>query len=302
MAGGYYPEFYLRRKRQALVYRRVVLSIGIVVFVVVGVFAGYGVYKTWLEPRRRGVGATPEMAGELADLKMQEKLGSGAAQVADAGQGEAGADAGEAPKLADVPYAGSFPEIGVSAEGSEPAAAGAPAAAGPEAGTPPGSAAPGSTAAPSQPQPEPSGEAVAGEQQAKPKTDEPAKPAKPKEQPKPKEPEKPRPKGDQGTKPKPSSPAETAPSGNSSSGQHPDAGKPAVYEYRVYAGQFASREAAEGKKKELGAIGMSGSVLKSGGDYLLLVGTLDEYPQASALQKELKQKGFGASFVTRKAK
>ena len=75
-----------------------------------------------------------------------------------------------------------------------------------------------------------------------------------------------------------------------------------MYEYRVYAGQFASREAAEGKKKELGAIGMSGSVLKSGGDYLLLVGTLDEYPQASALQKELKQRGFGASFVTRKAK
>jgi cell division protein FtsN len=74
------------------------------------------------------------------------------------------------------------------------------------------------------------------------------------------------------------------------------------YSYTVYGGTYLSSEEAEKDKAKLGALGLSGNVIKTAGDYLLVVGKLDDADSASALKNKLAGSGFGSAFVTRKAK
>jgi cell division protein FtsN len=74
------------------------------------------------------------------------------------------------------------------------------------------------------------------------------------------------------------------------------------YSYTVYGGTYLSSEEAEKDRAKLGAIGLSGSVISTAGDYLLLVGRLDDQDSAAALSNKLHNSGFGSAFVTRKAK
>jgi cell division protein FtsN len=78
--------------------------------------------------------------------------------------------------------------------------------------------------------------------------------------------------------------------------------KSSGFEYKVYAGGAPSREAAEQIKNEVVASGVSGTVIKSGGDYLVLVATLEDYDSAMALKSKLASSGFSGAFATRKSK
>ena len=78
--------------------------------------------------------------------------------------------------------------------------------------------------------------------------------------------------------------------------------KSAGYSYTVYGGTYLSSDEAEKDRAKLSAIGLSGSVIHTAGDYLLLVGRLDDQESAAALAGKLHGSGFGSAFVTRKAK
>jgi len=76
----------------------------------------------------------------------------------------------------------------------------------------------------------------------------------------------------------------------------------AGYTYTVYGGTFLKQEDADKARGDLSALGLSGSVIKVGGDYLVRVGSFEDQDSAAALSSKLKGSGLGGAFVTRKAK
>jgi cell division septation protein DedD len=322
MANRYYPEFYLRKRQRDAVYKRVTTVAGTLLIIAVGVFIGFLLYKNLVEPRRNEPGASPAAAVERTNLSTEQRLQDLAAEQArNSPEGGPSQTAGAAPKLDDVPYAQSFPEVsvGVAASG---AAGAAPAGAGPsadtaggtspaggagsgEAGTGVGQASPSGGADTTPPATQPGGQAPgstsggSNSQAGRPQGSQAGNASEqPKEKPKEKPKDKPKEKPKEESKP-----AEPKPSGESQKPEEqPKPGQPAAYVYRVYAGSYASREAAEGRKSELGALGLSGSVIQSGGEYNLLVGQVDTLDSASALVNKLKGSGFSAAFASRKRK
>ena len=62
--------------------------------------------------------------------------------------------------------------------------------------------------------------------------------------------------------------------------------------YHVYGGRATSKDQADKLKRDLSSQGYAGSIIKSGGDFLVLVATLDDVNKADALTEELHKRGF----------
>jgi len=80
------------------------------------------------------------------------------------------------------------------------------------------------------------------------------------------------------------------------------AAKSGGYSYTVYGGTYLNAEDAEKDKGKLSALGLSGTVVHTAGDYLLVVGHLDDSDSAAALESKLHSSGFGGAFRTRRAR
>jgi len=72
------------------------------------------------------------------------------------------------------------------------------------------------------------------------------------------------------------------------------------YEYRVYAGSYRDRLAAEAALLKARQAGVNGSIIQSGSDSLVFVGEFASYPETFALMDKLKKLGYSGAFTTRK--
>ena len=68
--------------------------------------------------------------------------------------------------------------------------------------------------------------------------------------------------------------------------------------YRVYGGQTSTRESAEKLKGDLGALGLSGTIIKNGGEYLVLVREFTDFNSAFSLTNQLQNGGFQAACMS----
>jgi hypothetical protein len=296
MANRYYPEFYLRKRQREAAYKRITWGLGVVAFIAAGVFTGYLIYKNVVEPRQTQPGATPEAAAERTTLSTQARLAGMENQPVANAAPATELPGSAAPVLDDLPYEQSLPSVqvsvsagGAASTGATPAGAETPAAAdaqqpltGDAAETPPPA-----SAEPNVPN---AAETAPPEAIKPPTTPQEAKKPTPQEKPKdkPKEEPKEKPKDKPKEPAKPTTPAESKPSGNGS------------FVYRVYAGSYASEEAAQSNRDQLKSLGMSGAVKQSGGEYNLFVTELTDLSAATALVNKLKSSGFGAAFASRK--
>ncbi len=304
----YYPEFYLRKRQREQAYRRAtVVTVGSIVLLLVCAVVGYFVVMA-LNSRQTQPGATPELADRQQELKVQERLDNAAVpeDVLASAEPVAPVD------ISAVGYSESFPQISVKLEGAAPkevqsaetaAEKGAedaqqPPAVGrePESGSDTGAA----------PPVEEKKEKVADSpvDRVTPKDDEAARKAEQtkrqeqakrlaqkREAEKRAEEEKRRDDEQKAADSKPAPPKKSE-----------AAAKTPSYSYTVYGGTYLSSAAAESDRAKLGAIGLSGNIIETAGDYLLMVGKLDDSDSAAALSGKLKGSGFGGAFVTRKAK
>lgn len=279
MSDGYYPEYYLRKRQRDRVYGLVTRLVMVVVLAGgLGCVAGFFIYQ-YLLPHRSEAGVTAEMADQRQELATEQKLQNSARAHTPPAE-----DPGltlKPTELSALTYADSFPMASValmskdsmasnspSASEEQPAPVAVPSGA-PE--TTPEPATPRDDAASAQ---EPQKASTVHAPEKKPEQAKNTEEKKPSEEKKPVKKDEAAPKND-------------APSSSQ-----------AKTMYRVYAGSSSSKEQAESIKHELGTLGLSGSLIKSGPDYLVLIATVDEYSKAQALTSELQGKGFGA-FSTR---
>jgi len=307
----YYPEFYLKRRQKHLAYMRVTVTTVVLAVIALGVMAGVYFFNSFIAPRRTDIRPNRVMADEKTRLQDQVKLDNSQPAVgADASQTVA-----EASKLntSELAYSQSYPAISVGLAGLEAGQAEPASGLEDAAGLPEGTTLPGSepvSGEASAPSPAGANRDAGASDAAPPVVKDSAEAEKPASKP-------------QGstTKP-PSKPSETSktesnkqkdspakkPEASSEASKPPKEVKPAAestgaVEFKVYAGKFLSREDAEKGKKELAGVGFSGTIIDTkAGDFVLLVGSVDDYEKASALKSKLSESGFGGSFVTRKKK
>jgi hypothetical protein len=307
----YYPEFYLRKRQREQNYRRMtVVTAGFIALLVVGGVLGYFIVNA-VTTRGTQPGATPELADKQQQLQVQERLDN-AALPADV---LASAEPAAPVDLSQVSYSESFPQISVSLEGAAPpdatqvegeTAEGETSAEGteqpPAVGREPESAA---ATDPNESAPQPREESAVSrvtpqDEEAQRKAEQQRRQEQAKRLAEKREREK-REKEQQRREDEKKAAAVKP----KEERKQPEAAKPAgppSYTYTVYGGTYLSREAAESDKGKLGALGLSGSVIETGGDYLLIVGKVEDQDSAQALNNKLKGSGFGGAFVTRKAK
>lgn len=292
MANRYYPEFYLRKRQREAVYKRITWGMGVLAFIAAGVFTGFLIYKNVVEPRQTQPGATPEAAETRTILNTQQRLAGLENQpVVDSEQADSQL-ASAAPALNELPYEQSLPSVQVSVSAGGMVPPGTTPATDATAGTDPqqvpaDAAAPPQDASAVQPQaPADPAPPEAAKPAAAPEEKKPAAQEKPKEKPKPEVKEKPQEKPKEPAKP--AEPEQAKPAGKS------------TFVYRVYAGSYASEEAAQSNRDELKSLGLNGSVNKSGGEYNVFVAELTDLAAATALVNKLKNSGFGAAFASRK--
>lgn len=293
MAQDYYPDFYLRKRQRERVYRGIGWGIGLLAVVGLGIFVAVIIWGNLLAPRKLQPGATPELASQRQDLETQQKLDEAAKQNLNAGTlAEQTADSQKF-DLGTIDYASSFPlvQVGLGGEGGSALPA-ADTSADPAEGTAP-TQDPASTA---QQDPSAVNDIGAGTSTPAAPADKPA--AKPEDKPTPEKKQETAKKPEE-KKPEPKK-EEKKPEVKEE--KKPEAAKPAGYVYRVYAGSTSSRESAEKLKSEISSSGVSASIVQSGGDYLLLVGTLDDLDSAMALRNKLINSGFSGAFTTKKSK
>ncbi len=301
MANRYYPEFYLRKRQRESAYKRITWGLGVLAFIAAGVFTGYLIYKNVVEPRQTQPGATPEAAEQRTIMSTQQRLEGLENQPIVDGAPAPGQLASAPPVLDEIPYEQSLPSVqvsitagGLTMPGSTPIPGATPADANAEL-TPADSLLPEAQPAASGAQTPPGAADTVPPEASVPDTTpaevkKPAPPEKPKDKPKdkPQDEAKDKPKDKPKETPKPPAPDTAKPSGNG------------TFVYRVYAGSYASDEAAQTNRDELKSLGMSGSVNKIGGEYNLFVAELTDLSAATALVNKLKNSGFGAAFASRK--
>jgi len=279
MSGGlvmarqdYYPEYYLKKRQKDAIFNRVWKTVIVLVIVTLGIAAGYLIYKQIVEPRRQPSDNTSALAGLKGDLEAQERLQRAASQVPPEDVDQATRQLAQEADLDQIAYVQSFPQIHVSVAGSnQPVNR--------QGGTPnPGDSvgnepeADAGDSPPTSPAENPdSARDSGGSSAGRERQDEPAAQKENKDA-------------------EPAKPAAAKPEG------------PPSYEYKIYAGSYPSQNAADEGKRGLGALGLTGSIIKNGADYNLLVGTLENFDAALALRKKLEDSGYGSSFVTRKTR
>lgn len=291
MANKYYPEFYMRKRQKEAVFKRITWGAAFVALLALAVFSGYLFYMSVLEPRRTKPGATPELADQRTQAMTRQRLAGLQNQpLPDDGTGMVAPEE-TAPNLEDLPYAQSFADVGVTLEtGGQPAAAAPPDDAAPPVDDsapvdPNAAAAEQLPATPYDTITKSPDTAATPPETVKPKPAEKPEPKKPVEKPKEK------PKTDAETKPKPK-PEEKPKAAD----EQPATGG---FIYKVYAGSFASEEAAQQRRDELKALGFPGSVIKVTGEYNLFVMELQDLNKAAAMVGKLKDNGFGAAYTAR---
>lgn len=316
MSSKYYPEFYLRRKRQQQTYLRVTIVVSIIVIAALGVVAGSYVFKAFISNRRVASGVSPQLADQQLALKTQEKLDKASA-VNDGAAENAAPDEGQPIDLGQLEYAESFPGVSVSPEGLGPAAGGGEPAAGsapaetpsstgpPDANVAPGL--PGENSAGASPEedagstlpPPADAQAAADKLKKQQEADRLAKEKAKQDQAKKDAAAKEKARQDQARKDAEAQKSPEQPKDNSAGGGA-DSGK---VRYRVYAGKFLSEDEAKAGKSNLAALGVGAGaqiIDTKAGDFLLLVTVLDGLEEANALRNKLSSSGFGGAFVTRK--
>lgn len=268
----YYPEYYLKKRQKDAVFNRVWKTVIVLFIVALGVAAGYLIYKQIVEPRRQPSDNTSALAGLKGDLEAQERLQNAASQAPREDVDEATRRLAQETDLEEIAYVQSFPQIHVSVAGSsQPVSRGSDATAadgGPAATT----EADGDAASGSDSSGNVEGNGDGGENASSAAQQEDSSAKQTEEE---KEPVK---------------PAAVKPAG------------PPSYEYKIYAGSYPSQGDADEGKRGLGALGLTGTIIKNGADYNLLVGTLENFEAALALRKKLEDSGYGSSFVTRKTR
>jgi cell division protein FtsN len=321
----YYPEFYLRKRQREQNYRRLtVVAVGFLVLVVVFGVVGYIAFNAFAT-RQTPPGATPELAEQQQLLQTAEQLASSSVpdDVLQNTEQQPAVD------LSSVSYSESFPQVDVKlegaaakaeagttvpAEGELPPAVGrdAEGAGGEVVSAPVTEGAPNNSAEAPQPSEQdtrvgsvtPSDDDAqrkadqlkrqeqarreAEKREAKKKADEKKKRELAKQKQKDDELAAAKKKEENAAKPKDDVRAPATKSGG--------------YSYTVYGGTYLSEADAEKDRAKLGALGLSGNLIATGGDVMLVVGRLDDAEAAAALKNKLQGSGFGSAFVTRKAK
>lgn len=297
-----YPEFYVRKRQREETYRRVVqVIVGVAILVIVGGVGGFFLYKYVLQPVRQPVPKPKQLAAEREQLATENALASAPEQGAEEG-GQPDESHGKelTADLADIPYDPSFPDVNVGVVGSDTnVALGGESgdedqgAASEENG---GSEAEGNTS-PTPPSSREHNDSFQEDKDAGAKSDsgsekeKPAKPAAEKNEEKPADATK-----ESKTEDKP------AAKSDEKATQPPPAEEPASGGtiYYVYAGAYATQEAAEVAKKDLQALGFQGQIITVGAEYDVRVASLDDYNRASAIRQKLINSGFSKAFATRK--
>jgi cell division protein FtsN len=290
----YYPEFYVRKRQRELAYRKTSLLVfGGIGIVLLGGLVGFFIYNNVIAAHRTDPGATPELAERKQELETESRQQEVSAAVRE--QTDLPAVDPDEIKLENIQYSESFPKVEVSVAGGIAAVADPSAveaadvdavaeseAAPPGGGRDPddlGADPPVAAAVPPVDKPE---DRYTPER----KVDDKPKPAPAKEAKKvaEKPKEKPAP---------PPEKSEVAP---------PPVKSQSKFTYRVYAGKYLGKDEAVKATQELGAIGLSGILIDGNtGDYLVLVGTVEDEAGANALKDKLVSSGFGGTLVTRKA-
>lgn len=311
MSSKYYPEFYLRRKRQQQAYLRVTVVVSVIVIVGLGVLAASYVFRAFISNRAAAPGATPSLADEQRSLVTQQRIDSAANPAVD-GKTEASEEAAAAEvKLADIDYAESFPQISIGPAGMQDAASAASPPAGEESGLGAEAAEPSAVVGQDDAAGAaeiPAGAANGSEDAAADSAAEKERLAKEqarKEEAKKEEARKEQAKKDQAKKEQERRDKEQA--AEAKKAEQPKGEEPAAtakVRYRVYAGKFLSEEEAKQGKASLSALGVGAGaqiIDTKAGDFLLLVTVLDGLEAATALKGKLVDSGFGGAFVTRKS-
>jgi SPOR domain len=315
----YYPEFYLRRKKQQQAYLRVTVVVAVIAIATLGIVAASYVFRAFIANRGARQGASTSMAQEQSDLKSEAKQDS-ASQVGFSGiGGDAQPDEVADVKLADIEYSESFPSLSIQPVGLE--AGGLPGEAEPGNELPPSGEPTTADSVPSEsgestddPQSgaestaprdvDASGEQAAADQAA---TDAAAKKevdaAKEAKRKKDEKERLAKEKAKRDAEDKSKAEAKNEAKDTVSPTPQGDSGKSGTVRYRVYAGKFLSEAEAKDGKANLSALGLAGSaqiIDTKAGDYLLLVTVLDGLDEATALRNKLSGGGFSGAFVTRK--
>lgn len=326
----YYPEFYLRKRQREQAYRRMtVVVVGFLILLAVFGVVGYIAFNA-IATRRTPPGASPQLAEQQQQLQTAEQLASSSVpnDVLQNTQQQPAVD------LKSVSYSESFPQVDVKLEGAEAkpegdaTAAETPAEADPNA--PAAGREPEATASPAPdtaadetgdttskaeaPKPSEQDTRVGSvtpssnaDDDAKRKADQLKRQEQAKREAEKREAAK---RAEEKKKrelaKKKQAEDEKAAAAKSNEKKDDSVRAPATksggYSYTVYGGTYLSSEDAEKDRAKLGAIGLSGTVIHTAGDYLLLVGRLDDQDSAAALSNKLHGSGFGGAFVTRKSK
>lgn len=280
----YYPDSYLRKRKRDTTLMRVFIVLRTVGIIGVALVAGVLLYNYVLKPMRTPPADGEQMAAQREELETQQRLDEANKEKAPAATPtqESASEAAEnasssgsvepvltANVLSEIDYSNSLPLVQVSLHGSNDGNADI----GESVKDEPAEAVnetPDATGAPDERlsrDDEPATDDKPAESQTKPAETKPAdKPeTKPKEEPKVEE----KPKTNTGGK----------------------------YRWKVFAGFYDSTSEAEGKAKDLGALGLKASVEKSGPQYILVVGVLDDKDAAEALRNKLVSNGFGANVI-----
>ena len=323
----YYPEFYLRKRQREQSYRRwTIVVVGLLVFVGLGAVVGYIAFNAFAT-RRTPPGATPQLAEQQQQLQTAEQLASSSvpADVLENTAQQPSVD------LSSVSYSESFPQVDVKLEGAQAKAEGdsselpaeadatdqppavgreGEAAAGSDTTTAPVTDATDNTAEAPKPSEQDSrvGSVTPSDDDARRKADQLKRQEQAKREAQKREAQK---KADEKKKrelakqkqaDEDKAAAKLADAKPRDDSVRAPASKSAGYSYTVYGGTYLSSEEAEKDRAKLGALGLSGNVIHVAGDYLLLVGRLDDKDSAAALSGKLRGSGLGSAFVTRKAK
>jgi hypothetical protein len=318
---GYYPEYYLRKRKRDRMYTIVWRTIFAVVVVGgLGALCGFlGFHYLW-QPHQNPAGVTKELANTRNEIGTEQKLAQAAQDrpPTDANPQYAPVD------LKKLQYSdSSFPATSVSLQGIGSAPAGGqpagsapaePPAAGQEPGTTADSGAPGSGDSGTLQTPPPAGSAAAVPPPApRPPDSAPAQapPAKPDEakaaadkaaEKKAADAKKAQADKDKAAKEAAAKEAkdqkDTKPARDAKDDKTVQPGKTV---FHVYGGSAISKDKAEAMKQQLSTIGFSGQIVPPktpGSDYLVLVAEVDDYTKADALAGELRKHGF-APFTTK---
>jgi hypothetical protein len=290
-----YPEFYIRKRQREETYRRTVqIVVGVAILIIIGGVGGFFLYKYVLQPVRQPVPEAKELADERQQLATQNALSQVPSQQPEKTQPAGGGKEGQqiVADLGNIPYDPSFPGVHVGVEGSNTSVAleGAEAEQD-EADSNSGAVDQQDQSAPTPPSGREQSDSLdrASQQAAANSTTNTGNSGTGTQQ-----------KNDQDSE----DASKTKPPANAED-KEPES-KPAVEEpgtgemvFHVYAGTYATRDAAETAKKDLQALGFQGNIITVGSEFHVRVASLDDFERASAIRQKLIDSGFTKAFATR---